>query len=318
MAHTVKVAVTKAGGRVARALLPRIAAGEMFGPDRRVALSLLDDPGAPLSSDMVEAELRGVAHSVLEEVRVGHDPDRALKGADWVVLLDDLRPWPAGEPARAHADASAFVAWGRAINAAAPNARVLVAAFPANIHAMIARAHAQDVPPGHWFALTRHIEACAAMLVAARAGVPASSVSHLTTWGCSVTPAFVDLRLARIDGQPAPASVTREDWGFEPALEDRLADLVEGRASAPAIAVAVAATIRSLTTPTPYHDWFSVAVESDGSYGVPRGLICGFPVRTEDGLGYSIAQGLYLDARGHHRLAENVAELEFEAADMKV
>jgi malate dehydrogenase len=318
MGHTVKVAVTKAGGRVARALLPRTAAGEMFGPGRRVVLSLLDDPACTLSREAAEAELAGVEHSVLEDLRVECDPWRALAGVDWVVLLDDLRPWPVGEPALSQADAAAFVAWGRAINVAAPNARVLVAAFPANIHAMIARAHAQDVPPGHWFALTRHIETCAAGLVAARAGMPASSVSGLTTWGCSGPPAFVDLRLARIDGHPAPASITREDWGFESALEERLGDVVEGRASAPAIAGAVAATIRSLTTPTPYHDWFSVAVESDGSYGVPSGLICGFPVRTEDGLGYSIVQGLYLDAHDHRRLAENIAALEFEAVDMKI
>ena len=117
---------------------------------------------------------------------------------------------------------------------------------------------------------------------------------------------------------PAPPSITEDGWGFEAALEDRLGDLVEGRASPPAIAPAIASTIRALTTPTPYHDWFSVAVESDGSYGVPRGLICGFPVRTDDGLSHSIVQGLYLDAHGHRRLAENVAELEFEAVDMNI
>ena len=197
---------------------------------------------------------------------------------------------------------------------------MLVAAYPSNIHAMIARAHARDVPPWHWFAMTRHIEDCAAALVAARAGVAHPGVSHLVAYGCSGPPAFVDLHHARIDGHPAPASLTGE-WArgaFESDLAGRLRDFIEGRMPPSAIAGAIAATIHGLATPTPYHDWISVAMESDGSYGVPRGLICSFPVRTEPGPSHSIVGGLYLDARGHRRIAENVAELEFEAVDMSV
>ena len=223
--------------------------------------------------------------------------------------------------ARDRADWKTFVGRGRAINAAAPNARVLVAAYPSNIHAMIARAYAQDVPPWHWFAMTRQIEDCAAGLVAARAGVPPSSVSHLAAYGCSGPPAFVDLHHARIDGHPAPASVTGAEWAhgaFDTALQGRLREVIEGRSPASATADAIVATIHGLATPTPYHAWISVAMESDGSYGVPRGLICGFPVRTEDGLRHEVVGGLYLDGHGHRRIAENVAELEFEAVKMSV
>lgn len=321
MAHTIKVAVTRGGGPVARALLPRVAAGGMFGPERRVDLSLLDGPEGILAAEATAAGAGDLGPSVLDEVRAGADPLRAFADADWIILLDDPPPRAGSIPPRDLADWRTFVGWGRAINAAAPNARVLVAAYPSNIHAMIARAHAQDVPPWHWFAMTRHIEDCAAALVADRAGVPPSSVSHLAAFGCSGPPAFVALHHARIDGHPAPASITGDGWAhgaFETALQGRLREMIEGRSPESATADSIVATIRGLATPTPYHGWISVAMESDGSYGVPHGLICGFPVRTEDGVGHSIVPGLYLGAEAQRRIAENVAELEFEAVKMSV
>jgi malate dehydrogenase len=321
MRDTVKLAVTRGGGRVARDLVPRIAAGEMFGPKRRVVLSLFDEPGNIPDAEATAARLRDHGHSTVDEVRVDADPLRAFAGADWILLLDDPRPRPGCVSPRDCADWRAFVGWGRAINAAAPNARILVDAYPSNIHAMIARAYAQDVPPWHWFAMTRHVEDCAADLVAARAGVARSSVSHLASFGCSGPPAFVDLRHARIDGHPAPAPIAGSEWAhgpFESALEGCIRDAIEGRSPASAVAGAIVATIHGLTNPTPYHHWISVGIESDGSYGVPRGLICGFPVRTEDGLSHSIIGGLPLDAHAQERIAQNVAELEFEAVSMSV
>jgi malate dehydrogenase len=316
MTDAVKVAVTNGGGRVARALVPRIAAGEMFGPGRRVVLSLVGGHGdihPPVHTDG--------GHSLLDDVRFETDPHRALEGADWVILLDETHAKPDGVVPRDWIDAKTFVGWGRAINASAPNARILVASYPCNIHAMIARAHAQDVPPWHWFALMRHVEDMAAELVASRAGVPRASVSHLAVFGCSGPLAFVDLHHARIDGHPAPASITGADWAHGPfaaELKARLYEFINGHLPASAFAVAVAATIHGLTTPTPFHDWISVSCESNGSYEIPRGLMCGRPVRTEDGLTHEIVGGLYLDGHGHRRIAENVARIEFEAVEMNV
>jgi malate dehydrogenase len=321
MTKAIKVAVTKGGGPVALALLPRVAAGEMFGPSRRVAMSLVDRPGSVPLEQVIAGALGGVEPTVLDEVRAGADPHRALEGADWVVLIDTPRPRPEPAASVTWADGPAYTAWGRAINAACPNARILVAAYPSNLHAMIARAHAQDVPPGHWFALTRHIEDDAAELVAAKAGRPGARVDQLVVYGRTGPKAFVDLHHARIDGHPAPEAIARGDWAhheFETALRDRVREHVAGRSSPSAVARAIAATIHDLTTPTPPHRWFNVSVESDGSYGVPRGLICGFPVRTDENLDQTIVHHLYLDAHAHRRVAENVAALEFDAVEMSV
>ncbi len=216
MPNTIRVAVTKGGGPVARALLPRVAAGEMFGPARRVDLSLLDDTGNIHGAETAATAARDLGPSTLGEVRASADPLEAFAGADWIILLDEPQPRSGDVPPRGRADWKTFVDRGRAINAAAPHAQILVAAYPSNIHAMIARAYAQDVAPWRWFAMTRHIEDCAAGLVADRAGVPPSSVNHLVSYGCSGPPAFVDLHHARIDGRPAPASITGDEWRSGP------------------------------------------------------------------------------------------------------
>ncbi len=153
MKNNVKVAVTRGGRPVARALLPRVAAGGMFGPARRVDLRLLDGPEGILAAEATAAGARDLGPSSLGEVQAGADPLRAFAGADWIILLDEPRPRAGSIPARDLADWRTFVARGRAINAAAPNARILVAAYPSNIHAMIARAARPGRAP---VALVRH------------------------------------------------------------------------------------------------------------------------------------------------------------------
>ncbi len=320
MKDTVHLAVSGATGRVARSLLSRIAAGALFGPERRVALSLLDIPEVLPTLKALATEWQGSPHPLLAEVRYSVDPRHAFEGMDWVVLLG-ARRWQPGlsKAAWARLNESVFVAQSRAINAVAPSARVLVGVHPSNVHCMVARAHAQDVPPEHWFALTKHAELCASDLIARQAGVPPSQVNRLSVWGNDGAGIFVDIRNAWVDGQPAPGTID-EDWMhsvFEPSLARRMIDLIETRGDAPDVAAqAIAQTIRGLTTPTPYRRWLCAGVVSDGSYEVDRGLVFSFPIRTEDGRTWSIMQDFFLDTRAQERIAANVAELSLEAVGM--
>jgi malate dehydrogenase len=212
-----------------------------------------------------------------------------------------------------------FLAQGRAINESAKTARVLVVANPCNTNCMIARTTARDVPPEHWFAMTRLDQNRARSMLAQKANVPVDQVTCVTAWGNHGPSLFADCHNARIGDRPAPEVIRDPDWvrnDFEPGVARRGRVLLDLRRASPAAsgAQAILATIRSLITPTPFEQWFSAAVTSDGSYGVPRGLVFGFPLRTEDGVNWSIVQSLYLDNYAQSRIAVNVAELEREAA----
>jgi malate dehydrogenase len=317
----IHVAVSGAAGRIAYSLVFRIAAGGLFGPDQPVALSLLDLPVALPQLRACEMELKDCAFPLLTGLSSGIDPRRAFEGAHWIILLGGkpIRPDLRNRLDLLRENAPIMVERGRAINEVAPAARILVVTTPSNTNCMVARSQAPSVPAEHWFALNQVIRMRAVALIAEKASVPPSQVVRVVVWGNNSECAFIDLHPARIGERPALEVINDPDWVRDvlgPTIANRGGEIFQMRGTMPAgsIAQAILATIRSIVTPTPFERWFSACVVSDGSYGVPRGLVFGFPLVTADGRGWSIARDHYLDEIARQRLAANVAELEHETS----
>ncbi len=317
----IRVAITGAAGRVAYALLFRIANGGMFGKEQPIDLSLLD---LPERLDLLEAralELRDCAFPLLQSLRFGVDPVQMFREADWVILLGGKRFSSNSQSSidLLHQNAPIMIDHARAINRASPTARLLVVTSPCNTNSLVAMAHAQDVPKEHWFALNQVIRSRAIAMIAAKARVPVTQVTRLTVWGNNSENAYVDLQNARIGVLPAVQAIGDPNWShevFDRALADEFRGIVQRTGETPAgsTAHAILATIRAITTPTPFEHWFGAGVVSDGSYyEVPRGLVFGFPLATGDGRSWKIPREHYLDAQARERIARNVAELELEA-----
>ena len=317
----IHVAISGAAGRVAYALLFRIANGGLFGKEQPIALSLLD---LPQRLNVLEArvmELRECAFPLLHGLRLGSDPVQMFRAADWVILLGGMR-FGSGSQSPVdllHQNAPIMIDHARAINRASPRARVLVVVSPCNTNCLVAMSHAQDVPREHWFALNQVIRSRAIAMVADKARVPVTQVTRLTVWGNNSENAYVDLQNARIGESPAVQVIGDPKWShevFDRALADQFRGIVRRTGETPAgsTAHAILATIRAITTPTPFEHWFAAGVASDGSYyEVPRGLVFGFPLATADGKTWTVPREHYLDAQARERIARNVAELELEA-----
>ena len=317
----IHVAISGAAGRVAYALLFRIANGGLFGKEQPIALSLLDLPERLNLLEGRAAELRECAFPLLHGLRFGSDQVQMFREADWVILLGG-KPFSSGSQSLIdllHQNAPIMIGHARAINRASPAARVLVVASPCNTNCLVAMSHAQDVPREHWFALNQVIRSRAIAMVADKARVPVTQVTRLTVWGNNSENAYVDLQNARIGECPAVQVIGDPKWShevFDRALADQFREIVRRTGETPAgsTAHAILATIRAITTPTPFEHWFGAGVASDGTYyEVPRGLVFGFPLLTADGKTWTIPRGHYLDAQARERIARNVAELELEA-----
>jgi malate dehydrogenase len=320
MPDPIRIAVTGAAGRISYALLFRIAAGSMFGPEQPVALSLLEVPGMLPVVDATIMELDDCAFPLLRSVRASTDPAEAFAGADWVFLIGSAPYHPGMTRAEALLNnGPIFVTQGRAINEVAKTARILVVANPCNTNCLIARSTTRDVPPDHWFALTGLDHNRARAMLARRANVAVDHVTRMTAWGNHGPSVFADFHNAWIGNRPAHEVVQDPAWVrdvFEPEVADRAVAFHKLRGTSPAASAtqAIIGTVRALTNPTPHERWFSAAVVSDGSYGVRHGLIFGFPLRTDDGKSWEIVQTHYLDDHAQGRIEANVAELEQEAA----
>jgi malate dehydrogenase len=319
MTDPIRISLTGAAGRISYALVCRIAAGAMFGPDQPVALSLLDVPEMMPLLDATMMELDDCAFPLLSSVRTSTDAVEAFSDADWILLLGSATFHEGMTRSDALlANGPIFQTHGRAINESAKTARMLVVANPCNTNCLLARSMAHDVPPEHWFALTRLDQNRATAMIAHKANVPIDQVTRVTAWGNHSHSVFVDFHNAWIGDRPAHVVIRDEAWVrevLEPGVSTRGEVLRSTRKASPAAsaAEAILGTVRSLTTPSPLHQWFSAAVVSDGSYGVPRGLIFSFPLRSEDGWSWSIVKSHYLDEHAQSRIAVNVAELEQEA-----
>ena len=320
MSTPVKVAVTGAAGQICYSLLFRIASGALLGPDQSVELRLLEITPALKALEGVVMELDDCAFPNLANVVIGDDPATVFDGAN-VALLVGARPRTAGMERGdlLSANGAIFTAQGKALNdVAADDIKVLITGNPANTNALIAMRNAPDIPAERFNALTRLDHNRAISQLAAKAGVGVTGVKKMTIWGNHSATQYPDLFHAEVNGTNAAELVNDQAWienDFIPTVAKRGAAIIAARGSSSAASAANATIehMRDWVSGTPDGDWVSMAVPSDGSYGVPQGIISSFPCTTADGA-YSIVQGLEIDDFSRGRIDASVAELQDEAA----
>jgi malate dehydrogenase len=312
----VTVTVTGAAGQIGYALLFRIASGAMLGADTSVRLKLLEVPAAVRAAEGTALELADCAFGPLVSVDVTDSPAEAFDGAD-VALLVGSRPRTAGMERSdlLEANAGIFGPQGRAINDhAASGVRVLVVGNPANTNALIAATNAPDVPRERFTAMTRLDHNRAVAQLAAKLGCRTPDVDGVSIWGNHSATQYPDVTHATAGGQPVPSLVDQAwlETEFIPRVARRGAEIIEARGASSAASAASAAIdhVRDWVHGTPGR-WTSSGVVSDGSYGVPEGLVSSFPVRSEGGR-FSIVQGLDIPEFSRTRIDASVAELEAE------
>jgi malate dehydrogenase len=319
----IHVAVTGPTGTVGYAALFRIASGQVFGPDQPVVLRLYEIDAAMKALDGVVMELDDSAFPLLTDVVATSDLATAFDGANWAVLFGAL-PRKAGMERGdlLAANGAIFKPAGQAIAShAADDIRVLVVGNPCNTNCLIARANAPEVPDDRWFAMTRLDENRAVAQLARKAGVPVKDVSNLAIWGNHSATQFPDFTNARISGRPATEVIGDRGWlegEFITTVQKRGAAIIEARgaSSAASAANAAIASVISVVQTTPGDNWHSLAVVSQGQYGIPEGLIFSFPVRSEGEGSWSVVEGLELDAFAQTKIDATRKELEEEKAEV--
>jgi malate dehydrogenase len=321
MSDVMRVAVTGAAGQIGYALVFRIASGGLFGPNQRVRLQLLEVSAAENALQGVVMELRDGACPLVEEIVATTDPKRAFEGADWTLCVGSIPRKPGMERSELLGlNGKIFVQQGKDLAAvASKEARVLVVGNPCNTNAWIARQAGQGLPEDRWFAMTRLDENRAKARLAEKAGVSVRAVDRLAIWGNHSTTMYPDFTNARISGKAATEVIQDRAWlegDFLKSVQQRGAEVLKARGLSSAASAAHAAvdTVRTLHDGTKAGDWTSVAVCSDGSYGVPKGLMCSFPIEAAGKGKWKIVQGLKLDEFGKAKLAATVVELEEERA----
>lgn len=319
-ASPVTVTVTGAAGQIAYSLLFRIAAGNVFG-DRRVNLRLLEIPAGRRAAEGVAMELSDAALPHLGEIVVTDDAAEGFAGADAAFLVG-AKPRGKGEERSdlLIGNGGIFGPQGRAIaENAAPGVKVLVVGNPANTNAAILAAHA-GLPRGQVTAMTRLDHNRGLSQIGQKLDVAPARLSRMTVWGNHSSTQFPDVAELQLDGSPV-ADQLDNPWvagEFIPRVANRGAEIIEVRGSSSAASAASAAVdhMRDWVAGTPEGDWTSVALESDGSYGVPEGVVCSFPCRSVDGR-WEIVQGLELSDDQRERLTATVEELQTEWETVK-
>jgi malate dehydrogenase len=315
MTSPVRVAVTGAAGQIGYSLLFRIASGSMLGPETKVILQLLEVTPALGALGGVKMELDDCAFPNLVDVVTTDDPNVAFGDAD-VALLVGAMPRKDGMERSdlLSANGGIFKPQGKAISDnAKKDVKVLVVGNPANTNALIAMHNAPNIDPRQFTAMTRLDHNRAISQLAMKLGKPISSVKKMTVWGNHSTTQYPDLFHCEVDGKNAAQLVNDQQWIEEtyiPTVAKRGAAVIKARGSSSAASAANAAVdhVRSWVLGTPAGDWVSMSVPSDGSYGVPEGIISSFPCTCKDGK-YSIVQGLEIDAFSRARIDASVAEL---------
>src|SRR5207244_2006425 len=315
MKSPLKIAVTGAAGQIGYALIFRIASGEMFGVDRPIALHLIEIPNALGALDGVVMELHDCAFPLLQSIVPTADLDEGFRDVNWALLVGSI-PRKAGMERKdlLGINGKIFIGQGQAIEKnAAADIRMLVVGNPCNTNCLIAMNNAKKIPSDRWFAMTRLDENRARAQLAHKAGVEITRVTNMTIWGNHSSTQYPDFYNAKIDNRPANEVIDDEKWlkqDFIAAVQQRGAAIIKARglSSAGSAANAVVDTVRFLTNDTPKDNWHSVAICSDGSYGVEKGLISSFPVRVRDGK-REIVQKLPVNEFSREKIDKSVAEL---------
>lgn len=324
MKAPITVSITGAAGQIGYALLFRIASGFVFGPDQPVNLRLIEiDPGLPALAGVI-MELDDCAFPLLHEIVGTADLDVGFKDANWCLLVGSV-PRKAGMERGdlLGINGKIFTGQGQAIaRNAAKDVRVLVVGNPCNTNALIAMNNATGVPSDRFFAMTRLDENRAKSQLARKAGVHQSQVTNLAIWGNHSATQYPDFTQAKIGGRPVTEVISDSSWlegEFISTVQQRGAAIIKARGASSAASAANAAldTVKSLITPTPAGDWHSVAVCSDGSYGIEKGLMTSFPIRTLESGKWEIVQGLTVGAFSQERIDATINELKEERDAVK-
>jgi malate dehydrogenase len=314
----IRVAVTGAAGQIGYSLLFRIASGSMFGPDQPVILHLIEIEPALGALQGVVMELDDCAFPLLKGIVATSSLDEGFKNVNWALLVGSV-PRKQGMERKdlLGINGRIFIGQGQAIQKnASKDVRILVVGNPCNTNCLIAMRNAGDVPKDRWHAMTRLDENRAKSQLAQKAGVEVTSVSNVAIWGNHSSTQYPDFYNARINGKAAPEVIQDEAWlktQFIATVQQRGAAIIKARgaSSAASAANAIVDTVRSIVTPTTAGDWHSVAVCSDGSYGVEAGIITSFPIRS-NGSNLEIVQGLSINDFSREKITATVNELKEE------
>ena len=319
----VHVTITGAAGQIGYQLLFRIASGQLLGPEQPVVLRLLEIEPAMKALDGVVMELDDCAFPLLADVVATSDLATAFDGTSWALLVGAL-PRKQGMERRdlLSNNGGIFRPQGQAIAAhAADDVRVLVVGNPCNTNCLIARSNAPEVPSDRWFAMTRLDQNRAKSQLARKAGVPVAEVSNLAIWGNHSTTQFPDFTNARISGRSAQEVIGDRRWlesDFLSTVQKRGAAVIEARGASSAASAANAAidSVNSVENETPAGDWVSLAIVSQGQYGIPEGLVFGYPVRSDGKGAVQVVEGLELDEFARERIRITTDELEQERSEV--
>ena len=313
-----KVAVTGAAGQIGYSLLFRLASGSLLGPDRPIELRLLEIEPALKALEGVVMELDDCAFPLLADVEIGADANKIFNGVNLALLVGARPRGPGMERGDLlEANGAIFTAQGKALNeVAADDVRIGVTGNPANTNALIAMSNAPDIPKERFSALTRLDHNRAISQLAKKTGAKVTDIKKVTIWGNHSATQYPDIFHAEVGGKNAAEVVNDQAWienDFIPTVAKRGAAIIDARGSSSAASAASATTdaARDWLLGSAEGDWVSMAVLSDGSYGVPEGLISSFPVTTKDG-NWSIVQGLEIDEFSRGRIDKSTAELDDE------
>jgi malate dehydrogenase len=325
MKKPMRVAVTGAAGQIGYSLLFRIASGEMLGKDQPVILQLLEIPDEKAQKALkgVMMELDDCAFPLLQSMVAASDAKVAFKDAD-VALLVGARPRGPGMERKdlLEANGAIFVPQGKALNeVASREVRVLVVGNPANTNALIAMRNAPSLKPQQFTAMMRLDHNRAMTQVAQKTGKPVTAVRNMTIWGNHSATQYPDLFNAKVDGKPAAELINDQAWvesHFIPTVQKRGAAIIDARGLSSAASAANAAIdhIRDWVQGTPQGDWVSMGIPSDGSYGIPEGLLFGFPVTCAGGK-YEVVKGLQLNDFARGKIAATQKELVEERSSIE-
>jgi malate dehydrogenase len=322
MKQALNVAITGAAGQIGYALAFRVASGQMFGADQPVNLHLLEIPQALPGLQGVVMELDDCAFPTLNKVIATDDAKVAFRNCNAAMLVG-ARPRGPGMERKdlLLANAQIFSAQGKALNEVADRAvKVLVVGNPANTNALIARANARDLNPRNFTAMTRLDHNRALAQLAQKTGTHVTQIRKMIIWGNHSATQYPDVSHATVDGKPAKSLVDQKwlDETFIPVVQQRGAAVIKARGSSSAASAASAALdhVRTWALGTAEGDWVSMGVPSDGSYGIPEGVIYSYPVTTRNGE-YQIVQGLAIDEASRKRMTLTENELKEEREGVK-